>query len=96
MCVHNNAVRAANSDVVSANPLPRRKAYPMAASVLANNLKESLNPESRSLLPKVAFGDFQKRFTEPTMDEGFQDITHVEFQFLGDEEAAKVWGEYWV
>lgn len=68
----------------------------MVISIVTNYLKPSLNPESRSLLPKIAFGDFQKRFAEPTMNEGFQDITRIEFQFMGDEEAARVWGEYWL
>ncbi|GFF35468.1 bifunctional polynucleotide phosphatase/kinase [Aspergillus udagawae] len=56
----------------------------------------SLNPESRAPLPGIAFGDFLKRFKEPTMDEGFSDIVRVDFQFQGDEEARRIWGQYWI
>lgn len=54
------------------------------------------NPESRTLLPGIAFGDFLRRFKEPTMEEGFQDIIRVEFRFRGDETAKRLWGQYWV
>ncbi|OJJ02937.1 hypothetical protein ASPVEDRAFT_42469 [Aspergillus versicolor CBS 583.65] len=56
----------------------------------------SLNPESRALLPGIAFGDFSRRFTEPTLSEGFQDIIRVDFRFRGDEEAKKIWKQYWI
>ncbi|KAF7116381.1 hypothetical protein CNMCM5793_004625 [Aspergillus hiratsukae] len=56
----------------------------------------SLNPESRPPLPGIAFGDFLKRFKEPTLDEGFSDIVRVDFRFQGDEEARRLWGQYWV
>ncbi|OAT06353.1 polynucleotide kinase [Blastomyces gilchristii SLH14081] len=62
----------------------------------ANPKIESLNPESRSSLPGIAFGDFQRRFQEPTLSEGFQDITHVEFKFQGTPDTKEVWGQYWV
>ncbi|PYH99159.1 polynucleotide kinase 3'-phosphatase [Aspergillus ellipticus CBS 707.79] len=57
---------------------------------------QTLNPESRSLLPGIAFGDFLRRFKEPAMDEGFQDIIRVEFRFRGDQEAKRLWGQFWV
>ncbi|KAL4779107.1 PNK3P-domain-containing protein [Aspergillus varians] len=56
----------------------------------------SLNPESRTLLPGIAFGDFLRRFSEPTLSEGFQDIIRVDFRFRGDEEAKKIWKQYWI
>ncbi|GAM38961.1 hypothetical protein TCE0_034r10115 [Talaromyces pinophilus] len=56
----------------------------------------SLNPESRTLLPGIAFADFARRFEEPTLAEGFEDITRVEFRFEGDEDSKKVWGQFWV
>ncbi|KLJ12772.1 hypothetical protein EMPG_12222 [Blastomyces silverae] len=62
----------------------------------ANPKTESLNPESRSSLPGIAFGDFQRRFQEPTLSEGFQDITHVEFKFQGTSATKEIWGQYWV
>jgi bifunctional polynucleotide phosphatase/kinase len=54
------------------------------------------NPESRTLLPGIAFADFARRLEEPTLAEGFEDITRVEFRFEGDEESRKVWGQFWV
>ncbi|EEH48399.2 polynucleotide kinase 3'-phosphatase [Paracoccidioides brasiliensis Pb18] len=62
----------------------------------ANPKMESLNPESRTALPGMAFGDFMRRFREPTLSEGFQDITQVEFKFRGDSAAKEVWGQFWV
>lgn len=53
------------------------------------------NPESRTSLPGIAFGDFARRFEEPSLKEGFEDIVPVEFRFEGDEEARKLWGQYW-
>ncbi|GIJ89811.1 hypothetical protein Asppvi_008757 [Aspergillus pseudoviridinutans] len=56
----------------------------------------SLNPESRAPLPGIAFGDFLKRFKEPTMEEGFSDIVRVDFRFQGDDEARRIWRQYWI
>ncbi|RDW60330.1 putative DNA 3'-phosphatase Tpp1 [Aspergillus mulundensis] len=56
----------------------------------------SLNPESRILVPGIAFGDFLKRFQEPTLTEGFQDIIRVDFRFRGDDEAKNLWKQYWI
>lgn len=39
-----------------------------------------MNPESRVMLPKMAFTGFASRYREPTADEGFQDTTKVNFQ----------------
>ena len=39
-----------------------------------------MNPESRSSLPGIAFSGFTSRYAEPTTDEGFADITKVEFK----------------
>ncbi|EAW11171.1 putative DNA 3'-phosphatase Tpp1 [Aspergillus clavatus NRRL 1] len=64
------------------------------AAVRAAN--RTLNPESRARLPGVAFGDFLRRFREPTLDEGFSEIVRVDFRFRGDEEARRLWGQFWV
>ncbi|KAK0921091.1 DNA kinase/phosphatase Pnk1 [Friedmanniomyces endolithicus] len=40
---------------------------------------ELMNPEKRTLLPKVAFTGFASRYQEPKIEEGFQDITTVDF-----------------
>jgi bifunctional polynucleotide phosphatase/kinase len=39
-----------------------------------------MNPEKRTILPKVAFTGFASRYREPRDDEGFQDITKVDFK----------------
>ncbi|KAK6720827.1 hypothetical protein SNK05_003921 [Fusarium graminearum] len=58
-------------------------------------LNESLNPESRLVLPKMAFTSFANRFKPPSVKEGFQDIIEVPFQFRGTEEEYRIWGRYW-
>ncbi|KAJ5142000.1 hypothetical protein N7526_002995 [Penicillium atrosanguineum] len=63
-------------------------------AVRASN--KELNPESRTSLPGIAFGDFGRRFQEPTLGEGFEDIIPVKFQFVGNEEARKLWGQFWI
>ncbi|KAJ5625954.1 hypothetical protein N7510_002263 [Penicillium lagena] len=57
---------------------------------------KELNPESRTSVPGIAFGSFASRFKEPTLDEGFEDIIPVRFQFQGSEDARKVWSQYWI
>ncbi|PGH27531.1 polynucleotide kinase 3'-phosphatase [Polytolypa hystricis UAMH7299] len=64
--------------------------------VRASNQVESLNPESRALLPGIAFGDFSRRFREPELSEGFRDITRVDFRFQGSDTAREAWGQYWI
>lgn len=39
-----------------------------------------MNPESRAMLPKQAFTGFAARYSPPTLDEGFMDITKVDFE----------------
>ncbi|KAJ5367368.1 Polynucleotide kinase 3 phosphatase [Penicillium brevicompactum] len=63
-------------------------------AVRASN--KELNPESRTSLPGIAFGDFGRRFSAPKLDEGFDDIIPVEFQFRGSKEAKELWGQYWI
>jgi len=85
LCRHNDAVRALNTRSSK------------VTSTSKNGEKDlGLNPESRTILPPVAFGDFQKRFEEPRVEEGFADIVKVEFHFDGGEEQKGVWGKYWV
>ncbi|PKY04040.1 polynucleotide kinase 3'-phosphatase [Aspergillus campestris IBT 28561] len=57
---------------------------------------QDLNPESRTLLPGIAFGDFGRRFKEPSLSEGFEDIVRVDFRFHGSEQSKGVWGRYWI
>ena len=37
------------------------------------------NPEKRAMLPKMAFSGFKSRYREPKVEEGFEDITKVDF-----------------
>ena len=42
-----------------------------------------MNPEKREMLPKMAFTGFLSRYREPTLKEGFRDITKVDFKVCG-------------
>jgi bifunctional polynucleotide phosphatase/kinase len=59
-------------------------------------LNEGVNPEKRSILPSMAFSGFRSRFQEPSVAEGFTDITKVDFAFEGTDEERKIWSMYWV
>ena len=39
-----------------------------------------MNPEKRTMLPKVAFSGFAARYREPKGEEGFEDITEAVFK----------------
>jgi bifunctional polynucleotide phosphatase/kinase len=39
-----------------------------------------MNPEGRQMLPGIAFRSFVQRYQEPTLAEGFSDITIVNFE----------------
>ena len=60
------------------------------------SLNKPLNPEGRTVLPRLAFTGFASRFKEPKLTEGFQDITEVEFAFRGSKEEHGIWARYWV
>ncbi|KAF2635134.1 PNK3P-domain-containing protein [Massarina eburnea CBS 473.64] len=64
--------------------------------VRALNTGEETNPESRVLLPKMAFSGFAKRYGEPQLAEGFQDIVKIGFEFEGTEESRKLWSMFWL
>ncbi|KAL8808059.1 MAG: hypothetical protein Q9182_000337 [Xanthomendoza sp. 2 TL-2023] len=57
---------------------------------------EGFNPEKRKILPHSAFSSFASRFKQPKVDEGFQDVVKVEFEFQGDDEEGKIWSRYWI
>ncbi|KAF2840849.1 putative DNA 3'-phosphatase Tpp1 [Patellaria atrata CBS 101060] len=56
----------------------------------------TLNPEGRTMLPKLAFTGFASRYREPDLKEGFQDITKIDFKFEGTEEQKAIWAKYWI
>ncbi|KAK1992035.1 polynucleotide kinase 3 phosphatase [Colletotrichum falcatum] len=86
ICEHNDAVRSMNKPV-SYDPFLRQR-RPL--------ISLQLNPESRTVLPKMAFNGFKSRFKEPKVKEGFQDITEVEFAFRGTKDEHEVWAKYWL
>lgn len=45
----------------------------------------------REVLPKAALLEFQKNYEEPTMDEGFDELQSVQWEFQGNEEERKRW-----
>jgi bifunctional polynucleotide phosphatase/kinase len=55
-----------------------------------------MNPEGRAILPGIAFRSFVQRFQEPKLEEGFRDITTVDFHFKGTPEQQALWSKYWV
>lgn len=40
----------------------------------------SMNPEGRTMLPKMAFHGYASRYREPRLEEGFEDIASVDFK----------------
>ena len=42
-----------------------------------------MNPEKRTMLPKVAFSGFAARYREPKVEEGLEDIIKVLFEVGG-------------
>ncbi|KAK8158675.1 polynucleotide kinase 3 phosphatase-domain-containing protein [Phyllosticta citrichinensis] len=65
-------------------------------AVRALSASEQLNPEHRSMLPKLAFSSFASRFRAPRLHEGFQDVLDVGFKFDGDDEVRRTWAQFWV
>ena len=55
-----------------------------------------MNPENRTILPAIAFRSYIQRFQEPTLGEGLEDITTVDFDFRGTPEQQALWEKYWV
>ncbi|KAJ9619534.1 DNA kinase/phosphatase Pnk1 [Taxawa tesnikishii (nom. ined.)] len=79
----------------------RERCLKAATEFLSDNkstviAQPQMNPESRTMLPKVAFTGFASRYREPTLEEGFQDITKIDFQFEGTDEQRAIWKKFWV
>lgn len=55
----------------------------------------TLNPESRHILPQLAFNTFGSRYQEPKVQEGFTEVIQVPFKVEGSEEDRKIWSRYW-
>ena len=57
---------------------------------------ELMNPEKRELLPGIAFTSFRQRFQKPNLQEGFEDITEINFSWQGTDEQKEAWSKSWV
>ncbi|KAF1820324.1 PNK3P-domain-containing protein [Dissoconium aciculare CBS 342.82] len=55
-----------------------------------------LNPEDRTLLPKIAFTSFAARYQPPQLSEGLEEIIPVDFVFTGDATQRGIWSRYWI
>ncbi|USW58317.1 Putative HAD-superfamily hydrolase,subfamily IIIA, polynucleotide kinase 3 phosphatase [Septoria linicola] len=55
-----------------------------------------MNPEKRTMLPAMAFTGYTSRYRQPKSDEGFDDITQVDFAFRGNEQQKAFWRKYWI
>ncbi|KAF3765333.1 PNK3P-domain-containing protein [Cryphonectria parasitica EP155] len=64
---------------------------------VVRSMNEGLNPESRELVPKLAFNSFFSRFREPDADkEALDEVVPVEFKFRGTKDDYTRWSRYWV
>ncbi|EOA81178.1 uncharacterized protein SETTUDRAFT_100378 [Exserohilum turcica Et28A] len=61
----------------------------------ALNIGLETNRESRTMLPHIAFSGFASRYSEPSVSEGFVEITKIDFQFEGSAEQSKLWRQFW-
>lgn len=91
VCEHNDTVRALTGEEVSepngvflSCPEWKPKSSEHGDScfddeALTGQTRQN-NPEKRAMLPKMAFSGFASRYREPKLEEGFQDITKVDFK----------------
>jgi bifunctional polynucleotide phosphatase/kinase len=54
-----------------------------------------MNPESRHMLPQIAFNTFFSKYQEPKLDEGFNEILQIDFKFEGSMEEQEIWRKFW-
>ncbi|KAG6185459.1 hypothetical protein E4U27_000515 [Claviceps purpurea] len=66
-----------------------------AVRVLNKTLSADDDSMTRKILPALAWISFDKDFQKPSIEEGFQDIIQVPFQFRGTLDEYKVWAQYW-
>ncbi|KAI5809648.1 polynucleotide kinase 3 phosphatase-domain-containing protein [Peziza echinospora] len=55
-----------------------------------------VNPEHRKVLPRIAFAGYNSRFKEPTLAEGFTDITKINFKWEGTDAEREIWTRWWI
>lgn len=51
-----------------------------------------MNPEQRTMLPRVAFAGFASRFREPLLTEGFAEIIKIEFKVSVNQDSMSASG----
>jgi bifunctional polynucleotide phosphatase/kinase len=88
-------------DVAKSFNIPIRCVYFSADPALCQHndvvraMNAAHNPESRTMLPKIAFWGYKRDFQPPELEEGLEDITQVDFWFEGTDEERIVWTKYW-
>ncbi|TPX18791.1 uncharacterized protein E0L32_011540 [Thyridium curvatum] len=96
------AIRSQWIDLAKRNCVPIRCVWFKTPLALCEHndtvraLNSSMNPETRTSLPQIAFRGFSSRFKEPKEKEGFQDIVELEFKFRGTKEEHDIWARYWL
>lgn len=86
----------------------------LITSITVTDLADAaqMNPEHRKMLPRMAFSGFLGRYQEPTLEEGFEDVTTIDFkvsqamlsqsaiancqQLHGTSEQIETWSQYWI
>ncbi|KAF8477536.1 polynucleotide kinase 3 phosphatase-domain-containing protein [Kalaharituber pfeilii] len=66
-----------------------------AVRAFGGDIFGQVNPEKRKALPKIAFSSYKSRFVEPQLDEGFVDITKIDFQWEGSDAERTIWIRHW-
>ncbi|GAA5938592.1 polynucleotide 3'-phosphatase [Sporobolomyces koalae] len=56
---------------------------------------DPVNGKKREVLPDIAFSAFASNFERPTLEEGFEEIKHIQFKFEGTPEQRTKW-ERWL
>ncbi|KAI4807134.1 PNK3P-domain-containing protein [Aureobasidium sp. EXF-8845] len=98
LCEHNDAFRSMGGQALEVRTHAMRAARCREdhAAFTDTWVDDQMNPESRTMLPKQAFTGFASRYIPPTLDEGFVDITKVDFEFSGTEDQKTAWSKFWV
>ena len=65
------------------------------AKVITLFTRPANEQEDRKLLPMSAIYMFANRFQEPTLDEGFEQIIKIDFQFRGTPQEQEIWNMWW-
>jgi hypothetical protein len=80
LCEHNDAFRSIGGQKLEVRTHELRDAVKTMQHLLTLRIGDQMNPESRVMLPRHAFTGFAARYSAPTLDEGFVDITKVDFE----------------